>query len=232
MLWYDRTGIAQNNIVPVMIITTKPPVIHGPIRCFSCVIGTVVRVTPRSRRSHITASPRKTHSVSTCVDSTTGYMNTDSCRAMLPGVSASHWQNGKRDMGPAYYTGMRTALRLTALLLLGTCLSAQSQPVGTMSDLMVKIIYPASDAIFYIETRTPANESEWNDLQGKALAVAESANLLMMPGRARDQDRWMADAKLMLDAGRAAYRAARAKDVPALEAVNDALYNSCTSCHQ
>ena len=127
---------------------------------------------------------------------------------------------------------MRTALRLTALLLLGTCLSAQSQPVGTMSDLMVKIIYPASDAIFYIETRTPANEAEWNDLQGKALAVAESANLLMMPGRARDQDRWMADAKLMLDAGRAAYRAARAKDVPGLEAVNDALYNSCTSCHQ
>src|SRR5262245_50408516 len=127
---------------------------------------------------------------------------------------------------------MRTALRFTALLLFGACLSAQSQPVGTMSDLMVKIIYPASDAIFYITTRTPTSESEWNDLQGKALAVAESANLLMMPGRARDQDRWMSDAKLMLDAGRAAYRAARAKDVAGLEAVNDALYTSCTSCHQ
>jgi len=127
---------------------------------------------------------------------------------------------------------MRTALRLTLLLVLGASLSAQSQPVGTMSDLMVKIIYPASDAIFYITTRTPTSEAEWNELQGKALAVAESANLLMMPGRARDQDRWMADAKLMLDAGRAAYRAARAKDVAGLEAVNDALYESCTSCHQ
>jgi len=128
---------------------------------------------------------------------------------------------------------MRTALRLTGLLLVfGACLSAQAQPVSSMSDLMVKIIYPASDAIFYISTRTPTTEAEWNDLQGKALAVAESANLLMMPGRARDQDRWMTDAKLMLDAGRAAYRAARAKDVAALEAVNDALYTSCTSCHQ
>ena len=127
---------------------------------------------------------------------------------------------------------MRTALRLTLLLALGASLSAQSQPVGTMSDLMVKIIYPASDAIFYITTRTPTSEAEWTELQGKALAVAESANLLMMPGRARDQDRWMADAKLMLDAGRAAYRAARAKDVAGLEAVNDALYESCTSCHQ
>ena len=31
--------------------------------------------------------------------------------------------------------------------------------------------------------------------------VAESANLLMLPGRVRDQERWIADAKLMLDAG-------------------------------
>ena len=127
---------------------------------------------------------------------------------------------------------MRTALRLTALLLLGTCLSAQSQPVGTMSDLMVKIIYPASDAIFYIETRTPANESEWNDLQGKALAVAESANLLMMPGRARDQDRWMADAKLMLDAGALAVKAAKTKNVEAVSALSDQLLESCTTCHK
>jgi Lipocalin-like domain len=104
--------------------------------------------------------------------------------------------------------------------------------VATMSDLMVKVIYPASDAIFYITTRQPASESEWDELQGKALLVAESANLLMMPGRARDEDRWMQDAKLMLDVGRAAYRAARAKDLAALEALNDQLYESCTSCHQ
>ena len=42
----------------------------------------------------------------------------------------------------------------------------------------------------------------------------------------------MQDAKLMLDAGRAAYRAARAKDVAALEGLSDQLYESCTSCHQ
>jgi hypothetical protein len=105
------------------------------------------------------------------------------------------------------------------------------QPASTMSELMVKIIYPASDAIFYITTREPKTEAEWGDLQGKALAVAEAANLLMMPGRARDQDRWMQDAKLMLDAGRAAFRAAKAKDVAALDALNDQLYTSCTSCH-
>jgi len=130
------------------------------------------------------------------------------------------------------------------LLLAASTLSAPPPPqspapapakpaiVGTMSDLMVKVIYPASDAIFYITTRLPTTDSEWVELQGKALMVAESANLLMMPGRARDEDRWMQDAKLMLDAGRAAYRAARAKDVAALEALNEQLYESCTSCHQ
>ena len=106
------------------------------------------------------------------------------------------------------------------------------QPASTMSELMVKIIYPASDAIFYITTREPKTDVEWGELQGKALAVAESANLLMMPGRARDQDQWLQDAKLMLDAGRAAFRAAKAKDVAAVEAVNEQLYTSCTSCHQ
>ncbi|MGH9144786.1 MAG: lipocalin-like domain-containing protein [Vicinamibacterales bacterium] len=114
----------------------------------------------------------------------------------------------------------------------GPASAVMPQPASTMSDLMVKIIYPASDAIFYITTRQPKSEAEWVELEGKALAVAESGNLLMMPGRARDQDRWMQDAKLMLDAGRAAFRAAKAKDVAALDALNDQLYTSCTSCHQ
>jgi cytochrome c556 len=54
----------------------------------------------------------------------------------------------------------------------------------------------------------------------------------MMPGRARDQDRWMADAKLMLDAGTAAFRAAKARNLDALVELNDQLYMSCVTCHQ
>ena len=106
------------------------------------------------------------------------------------------------------------------------------RPVGTMSDLMVKILYPSGDAIFYITTRTPENEVEWNELEGKALMIAETANLLMMPSRARDRDQWMTDAKLLLDAGEAALEAAKKRDVKALEALNEQLYRSCTTCHQ
>jgi hypothetical protein len=104
--------------------------------------------------------------------------------------------------------------------------------VGSMSDLMVKIIYPTSDALFYIESRTPTNEAEWNVFEGQMLMLAESANLLMMPGRARDQKQWMVDAKLMLDAGALAVKAAKTKNVEAISALSDQLLESCTSCHK
>ena len=104
--------------------------------------------------------------------------------------------------------------------------------VGSMSDLMVKIIYPASDALFYIESRTPKTDAEWTVLEGQALMVAESANLLMMPGRARDQKQWMADAKLMLDVGADAVKFAKVKNVEAIVGLSDRLYESCTSCHK
>jgi cytochrome c556 len=109
---------------------------------------------------------------------------------------------------------------------------APMRNVGSMSDLMVKIIYPTSDAIFYVESRTPKTDAEWTALEGQALMLAESANLLMMPGRARDQKQWMADAKLMLDAGAAAVKAAKTKNVEAVSAVSDQLLESCTSCHK
>ena len=129
-------------------------------------------------------------------------------------------------------------LLAVTILVVGSPLRAQSpapasdlKVVGTMSELMIRIIYPSSDAVFYITTRTPETDVQWGELQGQTLMLAEAANLLMMPGHARDQDRWMADAKLMRDAGAAAFKAAKAKDVKALEAVNDSLYQSCTTCH-
>jgi hypothetical protein len=104
--------------------------------------------------------------------------------------------------------------------------------VGTMSDLMVKIIYPYSDAVFYIESRTPKTDGEWAVLEGQFLMLAESANLLMMPGRARDQKQWMTDSRQMLDAAANALAAARKKDVDGIVFVGEKLLESCTSCHK
>ena len=128
------------------------------------------------------------------------------------------------------------AFALTAIIAASLAQAASTRPptrnVGTMSDLMVKIIYPASDALFYIESRTPKTETEWTMLEGQALMVAESANLLMMPGRARDQKQWIVDAKLMLDSAADAYAAAKKRDVQGIVMVNERLLESCTSCHK
>jgi hypothetical protein len=105
------------------------------------------------------------------------------------------------------------------------------KPVGNMSQLMVNMIYPSSDAIFYVDRKPPSNDAEWNALASQALILAESGNLLLMPGRARDQGNWTKDTKLMIEAGAAAFKAARAKDIEGIRAVSDALNESCITCH-
>ena len=105
--------------------------------------------------------------------------------------------------------------------------------VGSMSQLMVHLIYPTSDAVFYIETRTPTTTAEWGELEAKTLMLAESANLLLMPDRIRDpEEQWISDATLLLQVGRAALRETRNRDVEALANLNDQLYQSCITCHQ
>ena len=115
---------------------------------------------------------------------------------------------------------------------LETALQIPYRIVGTMSQLMVDIIFPTSDDIFYIVRKPPSNDAEWGAIERSALTLAESANLLVMPGRARDQDKWIADARLLLDAGNLAFKAAKAKDYDAIVALNEQLVTACTTCHQ
>ena len=122
-------------------------------------------------------------------------------------------------------------MRILVILALGLQSTAQPPP-KTMSALMIDPIYPASDAIFYISTRTPKTDADWRALEVKTNALAEAANALATPLYFRDRVRWMADAKLLIDASAAAAAAARTRDLAALESLNDALYTSCVQCHQ
>ena len=110
--------------------------------------------------------------------------------------------------------------------------TAPFQRVGSVSQLMIDIIYPTSDAVFYIGRQPPKTEKEWDDFRAQTLTLAESGNLLMMAGRARDQDNWMKDAKMLVDVGTAAFKAAQAKNVDAVLALNDQLYAACVICHE
>ena len=103
--------------------------------------------------------------------------------------------------------------------------------VGTMKELMLDYIFPTSNEIFYVGRNENKTEKDWNDLKSNALMLAESANILMSPQRAYDNEQWMREAKLLWDVGNKAYKFAKAKDLPALEALNDELYEACQSCH-
>ena len=133
---------------------------------------------------------------------------------------------------------MRTVallLMIGMLLLVGAAVAQAPapnfKPVASMSQLMVNIIYPSSNAVFNVQRQAPKNEREWIDLQNYAMILAESGNLLMMPNRARDQGDWIKDSKLMVDVGLAAYEAAVAHDTDKLVALNEDLNTSCVACH-
>src|SRR6266511_4001240 len=126
-------------------------------------------------------------------------MYSDSWSAMLPRVSASQWQKLSNDMRFAYYTFMR----IMAWLLLAASASqapapsaSASREIRTMSDIMVKVLYPTADAVFYIETRTPADEAGWTELQRQTRLLSDAAIELTTQRWARGREQWLTDAQL------------------------------------
>src|SRR5579864_7870377 len=129
--------------------------------------------------------------------------------------------------------------RLMGTLLLSTVAAfpqAPSEPfppAASVKQLMLDLIHPSSnDILLAIYRGGPKDEKEWAAVRRGAVTLAESGNLLMMRGRARDQGVWMKDAKMLVDAGAAAYKAAQAKDTKALAAVAQPLDAACTACHK
>ena len=126
-------------------------------------------------------------------------------------------------------------MRGLVLFLIANAAMAQApttfQPVGTMRQLMIDMIYPASDAIFYVDREPPKKPQDWELLRMQSLTLAESGNLLMTDGRARDQKNWILESKMLIDIGGKAYKAAQAKDIEGIRALNDSLNAACVVCH-
>ena len=110
---------------------------------------------------------------------------------------------------------------------------ALGQAGASMKQLMLDLIYPASNEILLAVNRGgPADEKDWAAARRAAVTLAESGNLLLMPDRARDAGEWTRDARILADAGAAAYKAAQAKDAKALAAAAESLDAACTACHK
>jgi len=120
----------------------------------------------------------------------------------------------------------------TAMLVPIGAFGAPPATRATLNEVMVKIVDPASNGVFYIGRQLPKNDEEWKTVQGQALILSEIATSLMTPVRAKDKKQWIQDAQRFLDASNAAYAAANAKDAAALEGLNDQLYEACRTCHE
>ena len=83
-----------------------------------------------------------------------------------------------------------------------------------------------------IEERAPETDEEWDAVGASAAALIESANLLMMDGRAVDRDQWMTMTRAMRDSSRIVLEAVEARSADDLLASGEALNESCDSCHR
>lgn len=149
------------------------------------------------------------------------------------------------------------ALPVIALLGLAACADPESgeatgdsmvgpdvpyENVATIKDLMrgtitlnteiywesVMIVWDANgETIFQPET-----DEEWIEVWSAALTVAESGNLLMMPGRAIDDGEWMRWSAALRDAGKHAAEVAADRSYEGVLNVGEEIYNACVGCHR
>jgi hypothetical protein len=136
------------------------------------------------------------------------------------------------------------AVALCVVLVSG-CAPEQEQPeyrlILGVADLMTQVLDPAADGIwesagFIIseageENLAPTTQEGWDHAANSAAVVMETANLLMLPGRAQPGD-WNEIAAGLADAGLAAKIAAENQDEEALFEAGATVYRVCLSCHQ
>ena len=141
--------------------------------------------------------------------------------------------------------------KLMVLLLLLTACGQQEQaeqakptvfkPTGDVMHLMAWVLDPAADHVWdsagSIITATgtrelaPTTDEGWLAVQHSAAVIAETGNLLLMPGLIRDNGDWQDISHGLIAAGMRAKAAAEAQDTDALFDAGGQIYRVCTSCH-
>src|SRR5262245_19936912 len=93
---------------------------------------------------------------------------------------------------------------LLALPVIAQTHSSESfEPVATMKQLTVEIIYPSSNEIQLATSRAPTNDQERAAVKRSAITLAESGNLLIMRNRSGD---WVTESRSLIEVGAAAYK--------------------------
>jgi hypothetical protein len=132
-----------------------------------------------------------------------------------------------------------------------------AQVHANLAQVMRGIVYPASNVLFAAQDQNPADIKpavpdpatspnlltsafgQWQAVENSSLALAESANLLTIPGRKCSNGRdvplnnadWQMYVQQLRDAGMAAYKAAQSKNQDNILTVTDTVSTACSNCH-
>jgi hypothetical protein len=161
----------------------------------------------------------------------------------------------------------RTGLTLFLMLTMcGLTLAAQTSSTtaaqevhANLNQLMRGVLYPAANVVFFAQADDPGEVKPipghdpsmatdpltstfggWQAVENGALALVESANLLVIPGRVcsngapvpTTDPAWATFVQQVRDAGLAAYKAAQAKDQDKMIAISGPLSAACAGCHR
>jgi len=124
---------------------------------------------------------------------------------------------------------------------------------------MQGVVYPAANVLFSVQTEDPAALERppsrdpamatdplvsvfggWQAIENSALALTESANLLLVPGRVCSNGapapitdpKWSMFVEELRDVGLKAYAAAKAKDRDKMIELSEAINDACVDCHR
>jgi len=135
----------------------------------------------------------------------------------------------------------------------------QPRAYANLAQVMQGIPFPASNIIFDTQTTDPGKAQEptdtagagataqfsgvyggWLAVENAALALQETANLIMIPGRTCangkpvpvDQEDFRMWAQNLATAGEAALKAAQSKNLDAMVDVSGTVSDACAMCHE
>ncbi|HEY7338096.1 MAG TPA: cytochrome c [Bryobacteraceae bacterium] len=131
---------------------------------------------------------------------------------------------------------------------------------GNMQQLMAAILFPSSNIIFNVQTHDPGEPVKpadvskggfswvdwgagiyggWTMIDNAAIAISESAPLLLTPRRCQngrpapvDRADWIKFTQDLAEAGRAAYRASQTRKQEVVSDVTNQLADACQACHR
>jgi hypothetical protein len=167
---------------------------------------------------------------------------------------------------------MRTyapAIAASVLLLITSCSNPQPQPAperkevpaaqvhGTLLEVMRGILFPASNLIFAVQDKNPADIKStvadvssatdpfqgpyngWLAVENGGIAIAESANLLIIPGRKCSNGKdvpinnadWPMLVQGLREAGMKMAQVGQAKNQEGIADAADAVAGACANCH-